>query len=287
MSKRNPPRVVFVVGPSGAGQSQAMKSFEDLGFYCIEHLPPLMLTAALESLAGAGMADVAIALDVRAGRHLGDPLGAIDALIGEHGARLLFLDASDAVLVRRFSATRRRHPQHRAGSLREAIAADRHRLAPLRERASIVIDTSTLTHGALKERIAAAFVADSIRLRVTFVAFGFKYGLPADLDALFDVRFLRNPNYDPALAPLTGDDSAVAAFIDDDPAFAPFLDKTADLLEFLLPRYLAEGKAQLTVGVGCTGGRHRSVYVAHRLLERIANDARFETAFEARDLGRP
>lgn len=287
MSSPNAPRVVFVVGPSGAGQSQAMKSFEDLGFYCIEHLPPLMLDAAVGSLADAGMRDVAIALDVRAGRHLGDPLAVIDKLVAIHGARLLFLDASDAVLVRRFSATRRRHPQHGAGSLREAIAADRRRLAPLRERASVVIDTSALTHGALKERIAAAFVAaDSVRMRVTFVAFGFKYGLPADLDGLFDVRFLRNPNYEPSLAPLTGDDAAVAAFIDDDPAFAPFLEKTGDLLEFLLPRYVAEGKAQFTLGIGCTGGRHRSVHVARRLLERFARDARFEVAFEARDLER-
>ncbi|HKU81568.1 MAG TPA: RNase adapter RapZ [Candidatus Tumulicola sp.] len=287
MSSRNPPRVIFVVGPSGAGQSQAMKSFEDLGFYCIEHLPPLMLDAAIGSLGDAGIRDAAIALDVRAGRHLGDPLAAIDAATAGHGARLLFLDASDAVLVRRFSATRRRHPQHGAGSLREAIAADRRRLAPLRERASVVIDTSALTHGALKERIATAFVeADSVRMRVTFVAFGFKYGLPADLDSLFDVRFLRNPNYQPALAPLTGDDPAVAAFIDDDPAFVPFLDKAGDLLEFLLPHYVAEGKAQLTIGIGCTGGRHRSVHAARRLLERFSHDGRFEVAYEARDLGR-
>jgi RNase adapter protein RapZ len=283
----NPPRVVFVAGPSGAGQSQAMKSFEDLGFYCIEHLPPMMLDTAIESLARAGIRDIAIALDVRAGRNLGDPFAAIDDGIRKHDARLLFLDSQDSVLVRRFSTTRRRHPFYQAGSLREAIAADRRMLAPLRERAAVVIDTSALTHAALKERIAAAFASERpVSLSVTVVAFGFKYGLPTDLDLLFDVRFLRNPNYVADLTPLTGDDAAVAAFIEDDAALEPFLGKTADLLAFLLPHYVAEGKTQLTVGVGCTGGRHRSVYVARRLLQRFAGDPQLELRFEARDLGR-
>ncbi len=264
-----------------------MKSFEDLGFYCIEHLPPVLLAPAIESLGDAGIRDVAIALDVRTGRHLGEPLAAIDEAVERHGARLLFLDSHDAVLVRRFSTTRRRHPFYRAGSMREAIAADRRTLAPLRERASVVIDTSTLTHAALKERVAAAFAAERPpRLTVVIVAFGFKYGLPADLDLLFDVRFLRNPNYVAELAPLTGNDAPVAAFIADDPALEPFLAKTADLLAFLLPRYVAEGKTHLTVGIGCTGGRHRSVYVARRLSEDIGADSRLELAFEARDVQR-
>jgi UPF0042 nucleotide-binding protein len=283
----NPPRIVLVAGPSGAGQSQAMKSFEDLGFYCIEHLPPVLLAAAIESLREAGIHDVAVALDVRTGTPLGDPLAAIDDAIARHGARLLFLDSQDAVLVRRFSTTRRRHPFYRAGSMREAIAADRRMLAPLRERATVVIDTSPLTHAALKERIAAAFAAERTpRLTVVIVAFGFKYGLPADLDLLFDVRFLRNPNYVAELAPQTGNDAPVAAFISDDPALGPFLAKTSDLLAFLLPRYLAEGKTQLTVGIGCTGGRHRSVYAARRLFERFSDDPRLDLAFEARDLQR-
>jgi UPF0042 nucleotide-binding protein len=283
----NPPRVVFVAGPSGAGQSQAMKSFEDLGFYCIEHLPPVMLDAAVESLAQAGIGDIAIALDVRAGRHLGDPFAVVDAAIAKYHARLLFLDAQDAVLVRRFSTTRRRHPFHQAGSMREAIAADRRRLAPWRERASVVIDTSAMTHAALKERIAGAFASERpVRLSVILVAFGFKFGLPTDLDLLFDVRFLRNPNYVADLAPLTGDDAAVAAFIEGDPALGPFLAKTTDLLDFLLPHYVVEGKNQVTLGIGCTGGRHRSVYVARRLLQGLKGDRQLELTFEARDLGR-
>jgi UPF0042 nucleotide-binding protein len=161
-------------------------------------------------------------------------------------------------------------------------------LLPLRERASVVIDTTALTHTALKERIAAAFAPENpVRLPVTLVAFGFKYGLPTDLDLLFDVRFLRNPNYVAELAGQTGDDPAVAAFIDDDPALEPFLAKAGDLLAFLLPRYVAEGKAQLTIGIGCTGGRHRSVYVARRLLGRFDGDPTIELGFEARDRGRP
>jgi UPF0042 nucleotide-binding protein len=280
-------RVVFVTGLSGAGQSQAIKSFEDLGFYCVEHLPPVALTAVIDALQRAGAEDVAIALDVRGDRRLGDPYETIDAMIAKRGARLLFLDAHDDLLIRRFSQTRRRHPFHQAGSIREAIETDRRMLAPLRERATLIIDTSSLTHAALKQRIAAAFAPQRrTSLGVTVVAFGFKYGLPTDLDLLFDVRFLRNPNYEPSLEALTGDDPAVAAFIEDDPALEPFLAKAFDLVDFLLPRYLAEGKTQLTIGIGCTGGRHRSVYVARRILQRLHGDSRLDANFEARDADR-
>ncbi|MBV8722951.1 MAG: RNase adapter RapZ [Candidatus Eremiobacteraeota bacterium] len=281
------PRVVFVTGLSGAGQSQAIKSFEDLGFYCVEHLPPVVLGETIDALTRAGIADVAIALDVRGPEILGDPCAAVDGMIRTHNARLLFLDAHDDLLVRRFSQTRRLHPLRRAGSLREAIEADRRMLAPLRERASLVIDTSSLTHAALKQRIAAAFLPDRpARLGVTLVSFGFKYGLPTDLDLLFDVRFLKNPNYEEALAPLTGEEPAVAAFIESDPALEPFMHKTSELIDFLLPRYLAEGKTQLTIGFGCTGGRHRSVYVARRAFERLQSDPRLDLALEARDVRR-
>jgi len=280
-------RLVFVTGLSGAGQSQAIKSFEDLGFYCVEHLPPVVLPATVAALERAGTDNVAIALDVRGDDSLGNPCAAIDELIRTHDARLLFLDAHDDLLVRRFSQTRRRHPLWQSGSLPEAIQADRRLLAPLRERAAVVLDTSNLTHAALKQRIAAAFLADRpMRLGVTVVAFGFKYGLPTDLDVLFDVRFLKNPNYEEALAPLTGENPAVAAFIESDPALEPFLAKATDLVDFLLPRYLAEGKTQLTIGIGCTGGQHRSVYVGRRMFDRLQADGSLELAFEARDVRR-
>ncbi len=280
-------RIVFVTGLSGAGLSQAIKSFEDLGFYCIEHLPPVVLDAAVAALEESAARDVAIALDVRSDLRLGDAGAAIDRIIRTHDAKVLFLDAADELLVRRFSQTRRRHPFAQTGSVREAIEADRRLLAPLRERADIVIDTTSLTQGALKERIATAFCPDGpVRLAVTFVSFGFKFGVPTDLDLLFDVRFLRNPNYEEPLAGQTGEDAAVGAFIEDDPSLEPFLAKVADLLDYLMPRYLAEGKTQLTVGIGCTGGRHRSVYVARRLMQRFADDTRLSLAFEARDLAR-
>jgi RNase adapter protein RapZ len=280
-----PPRIVFVTGLSGAGQSQAIKSFEDLGFYCVEHLPPVVLKETIEALEQAGTRDIAIALDVRGDDRLGSAFAVIDELIRTHNAQLLFLDAHDDLLVRRFSQTRRRHPFAHDGSLYEAIEADRRMLAPLREHANVVIDTSHLTHAALKARISAAFAPERARqLGVTVVAFGFKYGLPIDLDLLFDVRFLRNPNYEDALAPLTGDDPAVGAFIEDDPSLEPFLVKAGDLVEYLLPRYIAEGKTQLTIGIGCTGGRHRSVYVARRLFDRLRRDNRLHVTFEARNL---
>jgi RNase adapter protein RapZ len=280
-------RIVFVTGLSGAGLSQAMKSFEDLGFYCIEHLPAVVLDSAVAALERSSVHDVAIALDLHSDAQLGDPRRAIDRVADAHETRLLFLDASDDLLVRRFSETRRRHPFALAGSVREAIDADRRVLAPLRERADVVIDTTNLTSGSLKQRIAAAFLSNgAVPLTVTFVSFGFKFGLPTDLDLLFDVRFLRNPNWEEALAPQTGEDAAVGAFIEGDPSLAPFLAKVGDLLDYLVPRYMSEGKTQLTVGVGCTGGRHRSVYVARRLTERYAADARLDVTFEARDLAR-
>jgi RNase adapter protein RapZ len=277
-------RTIFVAGLSGAGQSQAIKTFEDLGFYCVEHVPAITLEPTLAALERAGVADVALTVDVRSGATLGDPVAAIDAAARKRGARLLFLDAQDDALIRRFSQTRRRHPHHATGSLREAIETDRRELAALRERAYVVLDTTDLTHAALKERITSAFMLElSAHLGVTVVAFGFKYGLPADLDLLFDVRFLRNPNYSPDLQPLTGDDAAVAAFIDDDLSLEPFLTKTGDLLEFLIPRYMSEGKSHLTIGIGCTGGRHRSVYVSRRLIAKLRKDDRLEVSYEARD----
>jgi UPF0042 nucleotide-binding protein len=262
-----------------------MKSFEDLGFYCIEHLPPAVLDSAVTTLERSATRDAAIALDVRGDERLGNAGTAIDRIARTHSTRVLFLDASDDVLVRRFSATRRRHPFAAGGSLREAIEEDRRLLAPLRERADVVIDTGILTHGALKDRIAAAFLGGrTVPLGVTVVAFGFKYGVPADIELLFDVRFLRNPNYDDELAPKTGADPAVARFIEGDPSLAPFLSKVLDLIEFLVPHYLAEGKSHLTIGIGCTGGRHRSVYVADVLSERLARDDRLAVSVETRDV---
>jgi UPF0042 nucleotide-binding protein len=279
--------VIFVTGLSGAGKSQAMKTLEDLGFYCVEHLPPAALDATLAVLDSAEVAAVAISLDAYGDGTLGDALSAIDRAAASRTTDILYLEARNDALVRRFSETRRRHPFAARGSLREAIAAERDAMLALRGRATMTVDTTTLTHGDLKARLAAAFAPQHrALLTVVLEPFGFKYGLPLDLDLLFDVRFLRNPNYDDDLRPLTGEDLAVAEFIEADPACAPFVHRLLDLMDFLVPRYVAEGKAQLTIGIGCTGGRHRSVYVARRVFEHLSRDERISIAFDPRDVGR-
>ncbi len=280
-------RIVFVAGLSGAGKSQAMKTFEDLGFYCVEHLPPAALDETLRVLDAAKIDDVAVTLDSHGSALFGDALVAIAHAARTRTVSLLFLEARDESLVRRFSETRRRHPLAARGSLLEAIAEERRTFAPLREQASMIIDTTTLTHGALKERIAATFAPGArAALGVSLIAFGFKNGVPLDVDLLFDVRFLRNPNYVDSMRSQTGDDPEVRAFIDEDPSLEPFIEKLHDMLQFLLPRYVAEGKAQLTIGIGCTGGRHRSVYVTRRIFDMLAADERLALAVELRDLVR-
>jgi RNase adapter protein RapZ len=280
-------RIVFVTGLSGAGKSQAIKTFEDLGFYCVEHLPPAALDATLHVLDGARIDDVAINFNEHGGALLGDALAAIDRSAAIRRVDILYLEARNDALVRRFSETRRRHPFEERGSLRDAIAAEREALLPLRERATMTIDTTALTHGGLKERLAAAFAPNErAQLAVTIVPFGFKFGLPLDLDLLFDVRFLRNPNYVVTLRPLTGEDEAVVKFIEADPACEPFVAKLIDIMDFLVPQYIVEGKARVTLGIGCTGGRHRSIYIAGRLFKHLAGNDRLALAVDPRDIGR-
>ncbi|GAC1425676.1 MAG: RNase adapter RapZ [Candidatus Velthaea sp.] len=281
-------RLVIVTGLSGAGKSQAMKSFEDLGFACLDNLPPVLSPQFVALVERTSIDRAAIALDVRTCGPFGDALATIDALAasGEH-PELLFLDADAQTLVRRYSETRRRHPfGDRAKHLTDAIAAEREALAPLRDRADHVWDTSRLTQGMLKERIENAFSSGEARMQIAIVAFGFKYGVPLDCDLVFDVRFLPNPNYDPALKPLTGNDRAVADFLEALPDTEAFLAHMLDMIDFLLPRYRREGKSQLTIGIGCTGGRHRSVYLARRLEAHLKRDDEAAVTVEERDLRR-
>jgi UPF0042 nucleotide-binding protein len=281
-------RVVFITGLSGAGKSQTMKTFEDLGFYCVDNLPPALTTKTLALLDDARIERAALALDVRSGGPLGDALAAIAQVASKRRVDVLFLDARDDVLVRRYSETRRRHPFASAGSLGDAIAIERAALSRLREAATHELDTTGMTHALLKERIAELFAGNDAapHLSVSVEAFGFKYGVPLDADLLFDVRFLRNPNYDDDLRELTGTDPAVAAYIEADPFLEPFLERLFALVEFLIPRYIAEGKAQLTIAIGCTGGRHRSVYVACRLAALLERDARVARVLDLRDTAR-
>jgi UPF0042 nucleotide-binding protein len=280
-------RLVIVTGLSGAGKSQAMKSFEDFGFACLDNVPPVLASAYID-LAAAGGRDAAVAFDVQTGGAFGDAARTIEALeAAGQRPEVLFLDADDQTLVRRYSETRRRHPHAaKRATLIEAIAAERASLAPLRERADVVWDTSNFTQATLKEHVAAAFVPDdALRTRLTVLAFGYKFGLPLDADWVFDVRFFPNPHYVPELRPLTGNDAPVQAYLAAVPDMAPFLERLYALVDFVVPRARTEGKSHLTFAVGCTGGRHRSVFIAHLLAAHL--DERGDAAIvEERDIRR-
>jgi UPF0042 nucleotide-binding protein len=266
-----------------------MKSFEDLGFYCLDNLPPALAGAFVSVAQTARIERVALALDVRAHGALGDPLAALDELVARGIAfDLLFLDASDDAIVRRYSETRRRHPLEDGRDLAHAVARERAQLAPLRARADRVWDTSQLTQSTLKGRVRGAYALDTplAKLAVHVVAFGFKYGLPPEADLAFDVRFLLNPNYVPALKERNGRDRPVADFLEALPETAPFLAHLSGMVDFLVPHYVAEGKARLTIAIGCTGGRHRSVYVAERLAEHLEGDGSIVVSRDYRDLER-
>jgi UPF0042 nucleotide-binding protein len=280
-------RFVIVAGLSGAGKSQAMKAFEDLGFSCLEGLPPALVSEFVTLAATAGIERLALSLDTRVGGPFGDPHEALAGL-DERGIAydLLFLEAGDDALVRRYSETRRRHPFGGNGNLAQAIDTERSALAPLRERATLVLDTSAFTLGALKAQIVAAYANEPAlhRLEVGIVAFGFKFGVPRDADLVFDVRFLPNPNYVPELKALTGREAPVADFMEAVPETAGFLARLFEMMDFLLPQYVAEGKSRLTIAIGCTGGRHRSVYVAERLAAHLRDRAGITVAVDLREV---
>jgi UPF0042 nucleotide-binding protein len=235
----------------------------------------------------SGMTRLALALDVRSGGPFGQASEALAAL-RERGFlfELLYLEARDDVIIRRYSETRRRHPhEHAEQNLTDAIAADRRELSPLRTQADHVWDTSQLTQSSLKARIVDLFTErDDETLTVHVVAFGFKHGIPLDADLLFDVRFLPNPNYVPELKNLTGADERVAAYLAPLSATGAFLEHMRRLLDFLLPQYVQEGKSRLTIAIGCTGGRHRSVYIADELARILRNRERIEVTRENRDV---
>jgi UPF0042 nucleotide-binding protein len=282
-------RVVIVTGLSGAGKSQAMKSLEDFGFACLDNAPPVLAQPFVALADEAGYANAALALDVRTLGPFGDAVAAIDALDSAGvPAEVLFLDAEDETLIRRYSETRRRHPFGENGvGLAEAIAAERASLAALRDRANVVWDTTRMTLGELKDRIGTTLAgADARRLRIGIVAFGFKYGVPLDADLVFDVRFLPNPNYVEGLRELTGADAPVAAYLEAIPDTEAFLERLLPLIDFLVPRYEREGKSQVTIAIGCTGGRHRSVYLGRRLLRHLSETTGALATFDARDVNR-
>jgi RNase adapter protein RapZ len=283
--------VVVISGLSGAGKSQASKLFEDLGYYCVDNLPPELLDGFL-SLRDANPARyerIALVLDIRAG----DPAPAIEQARAELAKRgiemqVLYLEASDANLVSRFSETRHRHPLETRSGVQAGIAEERRRLARTRELADHVIDTSGLSIGQLKERLFA-FVpreAAADELMVDIVTFGFKYGIPLEADLVFDVRFLTNPYYVPDLKPLSGLQPPVREYVLGQPAAGRFLELVVELLQLTAPAYRAEGKQRLTVALGCTGGYHRSIALAEELAARLTEMGGTSVAVFHRELER-
>ncbi|HET7826692.1 MAG TPA: RNase adapter RapZ [Anaeromyxobacter sp.] len=268
------PQVVILTGVSGSGKTTALRALEDAGFYCVDNLPIVFLEKLLE-LSGhtAGeISRIALVVDAREPRFLADAPQAIEE-VRRKGAdvQVLFFDASDDSLVRRYSETRRRHPlAGETGTVPDGIAAERRALADLEGLADEVIDTTSLNVHELKRLVTRRFAAgEGARLGVTVVSFGFRFGIPAHADMVFDVRFLPNPFFIPELKPHPGTDPRVAGFVLGQPDARAFLDRLGDLLGFLLPRYRTEGKSYLTVAVGCTGGKHRSVALAAALAERL------------------
>jgi RNase adapter protein RapZ len=264
-------RLVVVTGLSGSGKSQAIRALEDLGFFCVDNLPVALMPTFAELVlrTGSEITRAAVVVDVREGRFLEDFPGIFRNLASLPGLhpRLIFLEASDAALVRRFSETRRPHPLAPDRSVSEGIAEERALLRPIRRMAHEIVDTTTLTVHDLRQVFMGLIRGDrrAAPLVVTILSFGFKHGVPVDVDMLFDVRFLPNPHFVPHLKERTGREKDVAEYVFQSPAAQEFLDHTLPLMRFLLPLYAAEGKTYLTIGIGCTGGRHRSVAIAEAI----------------------
>lgn len=255
-------QLVILTGLSGSGKGSVLNTFEDLGFYCVDNLP-VALIPMFSELYGDGTGEIeraALLVDVREGEQIEKLPGIYRRLTSEHPATLVFIEASDEVLMRRFSETRRPHPLGRDYSVIEGIREEKRRMAPIRRLADIVIDTSKFNVHELRQFIIDRFQSQSRKpLLVSVVSFGFRYGIPADADLVFDVRFLPNPHFIPKLRPYSGKDPRVARYIRSFPQTEEFLRRIESLLSYLIPHYIAEGKSYLTVALGCTGGRHRSV----------------------------
>ena len=278
---------VIITGLSGAGRSTAADMFEDLGWFTIDNLPPALIPKVAE-LASAPHTDTdKVALAVGAGPYLDDLAPAIAQLRDiEPGTRTLFLEASDDVLVRRFENERRRHPLSANGGVGESIERERALLEPVKEFADVVIDTSDMNVHQLRERIVALFARhDPAAMQTSVVSFGYKRGIPLDVDLVFDCRFLPNPHWVDELRPLTGEHESVRRYVLEQPDTEEFLEKVGGLFDLLLPAYVKEGKSYLTVAVGCTGGHHRSVVLATELA-RLMRERGFAPAVHHRDIER-
>ncbi len=279
---------IVMTGLSGAGKSVAVKVLEDLGYYILDNLPPALIPDALRVTREAGYENVAFVIDVRSGPLFQDAVRVLQRLEDE-GRRphLLYFDASDEVLVRRYSETRHRHPLDVAGGVQPSIDEERRQLVALRARADRVIDTTHLSVKDLRDTLHSLYGEGSSGMLVQVTSFGYKYGLPPGADLVFDVRYMDNPFYIDELRPLSGTDEPVRAFVLGDPATKEFLAHVESFLRAVMPRYEMEKKAHLQVAFGCTGGRHRSVAVADELAERVRGFWPGEITVEHRDRDKP
>src|SRR5688572_24721105 len=269
--------LVLITGYSGAGKSEAIAAFEDGGYFCVDNLPPKMIAGLGELFRheGSGVQRAAVVSDVRGGEYFEDLLAVLSELEASGlDLKVLFLEADEETLLHRYKETRRRHPLARSGRIVDGVREERAMLAPLRERADLVIDTTGLTGGSLRRRIATELIGrerEENQLAVTLLTFGFKNGPPRDADLTLDVRFLPNPHYVDELRPQTGLDQPVRDYVEQGTQAGEFYGRLMPLLEFLLPAYVAEGKQHLTIAIGCTGGRHRSITVADRIARNLAD----------------
>ena len=268
--------LVIITGMSGAGKTVAVQSFEDLGYFCIDNMPPTLLPTFWELVKESGkISRIALVIDLRSR----DFFKEVDSLIATLDntqlvtTRIIFLDSSDSVLVSRYKETRRNHPLAPDGRVSEGIAKERELLMDLRTRAQIIIDTSDISPRQLRERLIKDFATkDYQTFHVEVMSFGFKYGVPIDADIIWDVRFPPNPHYIPELRPQTGMDAPVYDYVMKQPETQAFYSKLIDVIEFCLPGYKKEGKSSVTIAIGCTGGKHRSVAIAERIANHLKTD---------------
>lgn len=284
-------RLVIVTGMSGAGRTTALKMLEDAKYFCVDNLPVPFIDKFAELIfsGNSEITKVAIGVDIRSGKSLHALEKVLEQMQGHgYSYEILFLDASDEILVKRYKETRRMHPLAESGRIKDGILKEREQLVFLKKHADYIIDTSQLLTRELKQELDKIFVQnlEFKNLMITVLSFGFKYGIPSDADLVFDVRFLPNPYYYEELRKLTGNDKEIQDFVMGYEMAHVFLDKLEDMIRFLIPNYVLEGKNQLVIAIGCTGGKHRSVTLANKLYERLQNQTDYGVKQEHRDIGK-
>ena len=284
-------RFVIVTGMSGAGKSTALKMLEDMGYFCVDNLPIPLLPGFVQMLQNTDteMKKVALGLDVRSGQDLSGLKENLEAMDRDRiGYEILFLDANDAVLVKRYKETRRQHPLSGSGRVDTGIAKEREKILFLKMKATYILDTSKMLTRELRIELEKIFVDGQsfCNLYITVMSFGFKYGIPQDADLVFDVRFLPNPYYIDTLREKTGNEAEVQDYVMQNDKGRIFLDKLKDMMEFLIPNYILEGKNQLVIAIGCTGGKHRSVTLANALYQILDQEGNYGVRIEHRDIGK-